>query len=221
MKKITGIIFGVLLVLAGVYYGLNSFGIVEYNISFDGWWTFFIIVPCLGGLFSSRDKVGNLIGLLVGIYLLLAARDVISYGAIWKLAVPTVIVLIGIKLIVKSVKEESRTHGEKDGVEVTASFNAKAEDYSGKEVKTAKVAAVFGGTKCNLTDAEFDSKSEMGLFCMFGGAEIIVPEDVEIKVNAFCLFGGISDKRKVEKSVVKTATLTINGFCMFGGADIR
>ena len=55
---------------------------------------------------------------------------------------------------------------------------------------------------------------------MFGGVDIVVPENVEIKTNTFCLFGGVSDERKVKPIANPDAVLTINGFCMFGGADI-
>ena len=56
---------------------------------------------------------------------------------------------------------------------------------------------------------------------MFGGAEIIVPENVNIKVNTFSLFGGVSDKRVLKNSDENTVPLLVNGFCMFGGADIK
>lgn len=105
MNKTIGIIFGALVVLAGVIYGLSSLG-VGIDISFDGWWTLFIIVPCIGGLFTSRDKFGNAVGLAVGILLLLAARDVITYKIVWKLILTAVIILIGVKMIIKTARGE-------------------------------------------------------------------------------------------------------------------
>ena len=66
----------------------------------------------------------------------------------------------------------------------------------------------------------FSDGGEINLFCLFGGAELIVPENVEIKINAFCLFGGISDKRN-NPGGAKSASVTVNGFCIFGGADIK
>lgn len=108
MKKMFGIVSGLLLIAVGVLYILNIFGIVAFEYSLDGWWTLFIILPSLYGLFTSRDKVGNLIGLSIGVYLLLAARDIIEYGVIWKLFIPTVIILLGIKLICKSINGEKK-----------------------------------------------------------------------------------------------------------------
>ena len=70
-------------------------------------------------------------------------------------------------------------------------------------------------------EAKIQDGSRVDLFCMFGGADIIVPEDVRVKINTFCLFGGISDKRKITNITDTSSTLTICGFCMIGGADIK
>lgn len=99
MKKLSGIVIGALLVAVGVIYILGAFGIADINISLDGWWTLFIIVPCLNGVISSKDKTGNLIGLAVGVMLLLAAQDVFEYDMILKLIVPVIIIALGIKMI--------------------------------------------------------------------------------------------------------------------------
>ena len=223
MKKIFGILIGVLLVAAGLLFALDNLGIMQLDVTFEGWWTLFIIIPGLYGLVTSRDKIGNLIVLAIGVFLLLAARGVVEYGTLWQLVVPAIIVLIGIKLIIKAV------HGDGDETDAftgdmavsTAVFNSQAKNYSGNSVKQAKVCAIFGGTKCNLSDVKFTGNSTMDLFCIFGGADVIIPENVEVKVNTLSLFGGVSDKRILRGNVEKTASLTINGFCLFGGADIK
>jgi len=222
MKNLTRIIIGAILIACGVIYILGAFGIVDIDISLDGWWTLFIIIPCLNGLIASEDKLGNSIGLAVGVLLLLAAQDVFEYDMIWKIIVPAIIIVLGIKLIVKSTspqkKIENTQKGQKERMTV---FNSQTVDFTDEEITVAKIGAVFGGAKCNLTDAKIKDGSQLDLFCAFGGADIIVPENVNVKVNAFCLFGGISDKRVVKPIDKDEVTLRINGFCIFGGADIK
>ena len=224
MKKTFGIIVGALLIAVGVLFALDSLNLMKLNISFDGWWTVFIIAPSLYGLVTNKDKSGNLIVLAIGVYLLLAARGIIDYGMLWKLFVPTIIVVIGIKFIVRAVR------GDDDSAENTADdaddgchavFGAETRNYSGCDIKATNVCAVFGGAKCNFTDVRFDKNSKINLFCIFGGADLMVPDYVEVKLNSVCLFGGISDKRNTNRNVEKTATLTIDGLCLFGGADIK
>ena len=107
MQKTMGIVLGALVVTAGVIYGLSSLG-VGISVSFDGWWTLFIIIPSICGLIKSRDKFGNAMGLAVGVLLLLAARDIITYQLVWKLILTVVIILIGVKMIWKTA------HGDKN-----------------------------------------------------------------------------------------------------------
>lgn len=129
MKKVTGVVFGVLLIAVGIVYGLSSLGIAEFNFSLDGWWALFLIVPGITGIFTSRDKIGNLIVTLIGVYLLLAARGVIGYGDFWELLVPAVIVLIGVKVIISAFSGKE-SHRAADGVtECTASFEKKKSPF--------------------------------------------------------------------------------------------
>lgn len=223
MKKVSGIVLGGILILCGIVYLLGSFGIADVTVSLDGWWTLFIIVPCLSGLISGEDKIGSLLGLAVGVMLFLAARGVFAYDVIWKAAVPLILILIGVKVILKAVcgKSEDAVQTVSEGEEKMAAFTAKVFDYGEEEFRAAKVAAVFGGANCNLTNTKIADGSHLDLCCVFGGAEVQLPEDVVVKVNAFCLFGGISDKRRVKPEAGSGRTLVINGFCLFGGADIK
>lgn len=223
MKKTFGILIGALLVAAGVLFALDNLGIMQLNVSLEGWWTVFIIVPGLYGLVTSRDKIGNLIVLAIGVFLLLAARGVVEYGTLWQLVVPAIIVLIGIKLIIKAVHGEGSETDNITGstAESTAMFDSQTKNYSGNNVTQAKVCAIFGSTKCNLSDVKFTGNSTMDLFCMFGGADVIIPENVTVKINTLSLFGGVSDKRIISADTERNAVLTINGFCLFGGADIK
>ena len=92
MKKIENTVIGLILIIIGVIIGLNAFHITNIDLFFDGWWTLFIIVPCFFGLFKDQDKTGNIIGLIVGIYLLLYCQGLINFQFAWKLVVPVIFV---------------------------------------------------------------------------------------------------------------------------------
>lgn len=225
MKKLSVILIGAVLVASGVICALDVLGVGSINFSLDGWWTLFIIIPCLSGLISGSDKLGSLAGLLVGVLLLLAARHVFSFDIVWELIIPIIVVLIGIKLITKAVgspKARAEVHRKAEGgSEFTAAFCSRKADYSGEELSAAKVAAIFGGAECNMKNANITDGCTIDLMCVFGGADILLPDDVIVKNNSFCLFGGIGDKRMLNYSAGEHKTVIINGFCMFGGADIK
>ena len=79
MKKSKAVIWGIILIAAGLCWALSSLGLIEVNIFFEGWWTLFIIVPCTISLFTSPDKISAAVGLAVGVLLLLCVRDIIDY----------------------------------------------------------------------------------------------------------------------------------------------
>ncbi len=211
MKNTLRYVFGALLIAYGVIAALNTLEITNVNVSFDGWWALFIIIPCLDGVFRGKDRIRNLLGAGFGVLLLLASRDVFDINILWKLMVPAIFFLIGIKIICRDVtrkkKEEKKL--------------AEAENYDGKEFILSKLAAVFGGASCNLKNAVIKNGAKIDVFCLFGGADIFVPENVNIKISAFCLFGGVADKRTKLAASEDAPTLVVRGFCMFGGADIK
>lgn len=223
IKNIFKIVLGALLIAGGVIYILDVLGVAEINVSYDGWWTLFIIIPCLNGIFTEKDKTTSIIGLAVGIMLLLAAQNILDYDVAWKMIVPIIIIMTGIKMIKRSVNRKRKNNGnDEDGtIQSTSFLSTKDVSFAQQEITVAKIAAVFGGANCNLTDAKIVNGSRIDLLCMFGGADIIVPENVNVKINTFCLFGGISDKRKITKIPEESVTLNVNGFCIFGGADIK
>ena len=110
MKKIENTVIGFILIIIGVIIGLNAFHITNIDLFFDGWWTLFIIVPCFFGLFKDQDKTGNIIGLIVGIYLLLYCQGLINFQFAWKLVVPVIFVLIGLKMIFKDTFNKKKHH---------------------------------------------------------------------------------------------------------------
>ena len=87
MKKVTvkfnfsSVIWGIILVAAGVILALNSLGVTNIDIFFKGWWTLFIIVPCTVSLITDRDFdniTGTLFCIAIGVFLLLCARGVLE-----------------------------------------------------------------------------------------------------------------------------------------------
>lgn len=227
MQKLNRILWGIVLVAVGVVFALNALDIVDINIFFDGWWTLFIIVPCAVGLVTEHEKVGNLIGLLAGVLLLLWCRDVLDFSMLWKLAIPAVIIIIGLKCIFGGVfggkfdKIEAQMRA--DGANPANGFSA----FSGQnlnfdnEVFTgADLNAVFGGVKCDLRGAIIESDCVINASAIFGGIDIFLPANVNVKVRSNSVFGGVSDK-KHRNLPENTVTVYVNGSGIFGGVDIQ
>ena len=202
-------------------------GITDINIFFDGWWTLFIIIPCFIGLFKENEKTGNFIGLLIGVALLLACQNIIDFHLIWKLAFPTILVIIGVSLIFKDtiggkVNSEIRKLNEKRNGEngYCATFAGQNVNFDGQNFTGADLTAVFGGLKCDLRNAIIDSDVVINASSTFGGIEIYVPSNVKIKIKSMPIFGGVENKAntKVDEN---SHTIYINGTAVFGGVEIK
>lgn len=227
MRKGTKILLGLILVALGVILGLNVMGITHIDLLFDGWWTLFIIVPCFVGLFSPGDKTGNLIGLLVGVFLLLCAQDVLDYAMLWKLALPVIVVLIGLRMIFGSFRDPQREKVIRD-LEASgkplkngfAAFSGTSLNFNGEPFEGAELTAVFGGVKCDLRGAVMNSDVVIKASAVFGGIDLIVPEGVEAKVQSLSIFGGVSNKHP-QPTAQSLVTVYVDATCVFGGMDIQ
>lgn len=227
MNRARSILWGIVLVALGVVIGLNVLGIISFDIFFDGWWTLFIIVPSFIGIITERDKTVSIIGTIVGVVLLLAYQDVIDKTTIWKLLLPLVIILIGLKMIFKdffnreinAAKKKLNAGGVKPE-EYAAVFSGQNLDFSGRVFSAAEFNAVFGGIKCDLRNAIITDGAVINICSVFGGVDVFLPENVNVKISSSSVFGGISDKRAV-KTTGNNITVYVVGNCIFGGADIK
>lgn len=226
MNNVKNILWGIALVVIGVIIGLNTMNVVNIDIFFDGWWTLFIIVPCFIGLFTDNDKTGNIIGLFVGVILLLGMQNIIDFNLIWKLLLPSIIVIIGLSLIFKNTfnskinDEIKKLNGKntKDN-EYCATFSEQRIDIPNEEFKGATLNSVFGSITCDLREAKIKEDVVINTSAIFGGIDIIVADDVNIKIKSNSIFGGVDNKKK--NNTDKKYTIYVNASCLFGGVNIK
>ena len=227
MKKTGNVLWGVVLIIIGLVVGGNALGITNIDLFFDGWWTFFIIIPCFIGLFKEKEKTGNLIGLGVGVVLLLVCQDILDFDLIWKLLFPAILVAIGVSIIFKDTiggkisKEIKKLNETKtEGNEYCATFAGQDINFDDEKFNGTNLTAVFGGIKCDLRKAIIESDVVINTSSIFGGIEIYVPENVKVKVKSTSIFGGVSDDKKRSQNS-GTNTVYINATCLFGGVEIK
>ena len=256
MKKITvkrnyhnihNVIWGIVLVFAGVAFALNALGITSIDVFFKGWWTLFIIIPCAIGLITSTDKSGNAAGLLLGVFLLLCARGILEYSMIWKLLLPAFVVMIGLKMLFGGLfgrkhrddddafdvvfdgdnddddddDDENDEADSKDGNPphtVDAIFSTHRLNYSGKVFRSANINVIFGGAQLDLRNSIIEGDCKVRTGCIFGGITILVPENVNVRVQGSGIFGGVSDKTE---HCENAPTIYIKSNFVFGGVTVR
>lgn len=225
MKNTKRILGGIVIIAAGVLFALNALDIINFSIFFDGWWTLFIIIPCAAGLITQQEKTGNLIGLLVGVFLLLCCQDVLSFSLLWKLLLPAIIVIIGVKMVFSGFFNSKATEifstMKQDGkkpVTGCAAFSGCDLNFDNEIFEGAELTAAFGGVECDLRNAIINNDCAIHVSAIFGGIDILVPDYVNVKSNTTSIFGGVSNKTSANKNA---PTIYISGTCMFGGVEVK
>lgn len=226
MKKVSNIAWGLILVIIGAILGLNALGITNFNIFFEGWWTLFIIVPCFIGVIKDEEKTPSLIGVIIGFSLLLACQDIINFELIWKMFIPVIIVILGLKLIFSngySSKEEKRNiakYKENKNMKECCSTFSSQKVIIDEEFKGAELNAIFGGIEYDLRNAIINEDVVINATAIFGGIDIFLPKDVNVKVNSTSIFGSTDNKRS-SSSKNNKVTIFIYTNSLFGGVEIK
>ena len=240
MKKTTvkfnfsSIIWGIVLIAAGVIFALNALDITNIDIFFKGWWTLFIIIPCTINLFTDRDIAGNLFGIALGVFLFLCARDILDYSMIWKLLLPAFVVIIGLKMLIKGIfgrkgwddddddddDDFDETIDENGNPPHTANaiFSAHRVNYDGRVFHSAELNVIFGGAQLDLRNAIIEGDCKVRANCIFGGITVLVPDNVNVKVEGSSIFGGVSNKTTEHPGA---HTIYVKGNSIFGGVSVK
>ena len=105
MKNTKKFLWGIVFIIIGILIGADVLGLINFNLFFKGWWTLVVIIPCLIGLLTEKDKVGNATFLTVGLILLLREQGIINFDILVKLIVPVSLISYGLYMLSKSFKK--------------------------------------------------------------------------------------------------------------------
>lgn len=220
-KRISSVLWGLILVGLGIGIVGDMSGAWELQLMFAGWWTLFLIVPAVLGMIEHGVQVGNTIGLTLGAALLACCRGYLPWEVLAKLLVPAVMVIIGGVMIFKNL-----FHLNLGRVKVP---NSKRMEelvvFSGKNLIIQNEffgidgEAVFGGLTVDLRWAQITENISIDALAVFGGVDILLPANVNVKLSDLSLFGGCSNSRNY--GPVDGPTVYVNATALFGGVEVK
>lgn len=229
MKRTSKIIGGIVLVAFGVVWALELLNVI--SISLEGWWAFFVIIPCFVNIFSDRHKAGAIIGCGIGILLLLAARGIIPWNDIWKYMLCLVAIVWGVALLFfnnrkhfdqRITKEQNvpvvAGGGKLHNIDVT--FGKQEYSYDGQTFDGTDVHVSFGFVGLDLRDADIRDGAVISVDCSFGGIQIRIPKGVCVNNGIDTTFAGV-DCDCCTQPTDGAKTLYLKGHCNFGGIEIK
>lgn len=221
MRNGKTIILGIIITIIGVIFLGNNLDCWNVDVFFDGWWTLFIIIPSLIGLFKRETFTQSLIGLIIGALFLSASQDIIEWQLIGKIIIPSLIIIFGLTLMFKTNKQP-RVNTKNNFQEYTGIFAGTEEKING-DFSNSSCLSVFGSVNLDLTEANIKEDITIDCVTVFGGIELIVPDNVTVKTSGTPIFGGIENKvkHKREDKTDKQITIYVNYVCIFAGIEIK
>lgn len=205
-SRISNILWGLFFVFIGIGFAGNALNLWHFNLFFPGWWTLFIIIPCIISLVQYGYRPGSLIGLIIGVMLLLSRQGFFNPYLVGQLILPVIFIIIGL-----SIMFPNHFHRENHGGHFGPSGSSGADTGDTYRDNTYRYTAGDGSSWQNSTHTDgskihtatfaslninFDNEIFSGTTAnaYFGAAALhlenaIINEDVTIYCNA--TFGGI------------------------------
>jgi len=241
-NRFGNILWGLLFIVAGIGYSGNVLNWWNFEFFFEGWWTLFIIVPCVISMIQSGIHVGNSIGLTIGAVLLLNAQGILpdrAYMLIW----PGILVVIGVSIIFRRPYRTDSQHnanihidnndskykynytysapsgGNYGNSSPLAIFGGAEARFAGIEFHGGSCTAVFGGVELDLRGAVITQDVTVDATAIFGGVDVFVDEKVQVRYSSVPVFGGTDCL--VGPRDAALPTVFINSVAVFGAVDIK
>ncbi|HWT74059.1 MAG TPA: LiaF domain-containing protein [Mobilitalea sp.] len=233
-NKLSNALWGLFFVAVGVGIAGNVLNIWDFNLFFNGWWTFFIIIPCFISMIQSGFGAGSTMGFIIGVLLFISC-NVDLHFSFWQLIVPAILIFIGLRIMFQGAFRKNHKFFEQN---INANGGATGQNFSGAArheysavfssnrihitdvFAGTNVNAIFGGLVLDLRDAQILSDVEVNATAIFGGIDIYLPRGVNVKTNNVPIFGGVSNKSN-QYAEPNAPTIYLNSTCMFGGIDIK
>jgi predicted membrane protein len=119
-------------------------------------------------------------------------------------------------------QEETNPGDRRDFVDVTAVFGEVKKNVMSKTFRGGDIVSFMGGSKIDMSQADFQGRVRIDVTNIFGGTKLVVPPTWDVQSDVTALFGGVDDKRKVEGVQTNPEkVLVLDGTCLFGGIEIR
>jgi hypothetical protein len=214
------LLFGALVVLLGVLLLLDSTNVAPTRSLLTYAPSLFVLVGLWAFVQSGfRNVVGPAVLVVVaGAWQLVA----LGYATVSELVVywPVLVIAFGLSVVLGQYRSRVATTDDSHD-SLFAAFGGVERRNTSKTFVGADLTAVFGGAELDLRDAELtDRPARVNVVALFGGAEVVVPRDWNVKMDVLPILAGASDDRPRRESEHDEIDLVVTGFTAFGGVSV-
>jgi predicted membrane protein len=214
------LLFGALVVLLGLLLLLDSTNVAPTRSLLTYAPSLFVLVGVWAFVQSGfRNVVGPAVLVAVaGAWQLVA----LGYATVSELVVywPVLVIAFGLSVILGQYRSRVATTDDSHD-SLFAAFGGVERRNTSKTFVGADLTAVFGGAELDLRDAELtDRPARINVVALFGGAEVIVPRDWNVRMDVLPILAGASDDRPRREREHDDVDLVVTGFTAFGGVSV-
>ena len=216
-------VFGIILVVIGGGFFLDQMGVLDFGVILGTWWPLIIIlIGALQLVTRSVPWPAGVFVVVLGVLFQIAELEIfdINFGQlIW----PAILILAGIYLVFgRSLRSPGTVHTESD-LDRLIIFGGMEDRIEAHPFKGGSITTMFGGAELDLRHSTIDpSGAELDVTCAFGGVELAVPPEWDVKITGLPLFGGWDNKtRPAAASEDPRPTLRVRCMVAFGGVEIH
>ena len=215
---------GFVLILVGALFLLDTFHIMDFGGVITNWWPAIFVIIGLVKL-QGHDRSAGLIFILIGALFLLTTHDIIGWGSIWRLW-PLVLIIIGLSMVFKGRRSNWKlTNDSKIGndyIHSNAVFGGADHIITSQNFKGGETMALFGGVELDLRGAKISPDGcKIHVTALFGGVEMIFPDDWNIILTGTPIFGAIESKSHRSTDAKIGKDVYIHCTVAFGGVEIK
>ncbi len=173
---------------------------------------------------SNSGSGGVLI--IIGAVFLSATLGIVNWGRIWRFW-PVLLILAGLQIIYQSRGKSglfTRANRTSDDnyFSFSAIFAGNSHKITSQELRGGDSLALFGGVDIDLTTARpIADKCTLSLTALFGGIDLVVPDNWELVVSGTPIFGSVENKIRRRESSEDKQTVYINTSVLFGSVEIN
>jgi len=210
---------GGVFLLFGLFFLMHQADVIDFPQLLSNWWPLILIIIGLIQLFNRKHSSlsSGLLFLFIGLLFLVNQwfeLDITAY--IW----PLLFIIVGIVIIFTRVKHEKTSHTA-DGLDTFVLFSGAEIKSQSKQLQGGDVTCILGGAQIDLRDAVIVNGSVIDLTTVLGGAEIVVPENVQVEISGTPILGGWEDNTRLSKDNEETVLLKLNCLTILGGVEIK
>ncbi|WP_225333418.1 LiaF transmembrane domain-containing protein [Halomicrobium urmianum] len=217
----TQVLFGLAVLLAGLLLLLDTTGTYDTSVL----WRFVPSLFVLLGLYAIavsgfRNLFGPVVVVIVaGLWQLsaLGLVDAAELGSLW----PLLVVLFGLSLLLSHYRRSPAATPDSH-VSSMAVLGGSETRVTTDQFTGADLTALFGAATVDLRDATVPEKpAHVNAIAMFGGVEIVVPREWNVRLDVLPILGGVSDDRVRSADVHDEVDLVVTGLVAFGGVAVE